>query len=111
MFPEKYTEIESRNGKKGLYWDKKKKMTLQTVKIDLPSDILLTINESEKELKQRIKVSLAIQLYSQQKITIGKAAQIVGVSRFEFETILSEHKIPISTLGLEDVLNDIEKLK
>lgn len=86
-------------------------MTLQTVNIDLPADILLTINESEKELKQRIKISLAIDLYRNQKITIGKAAQIVGVSRFEFETILSENNIPISNLSLEDVLNDIEKLK
>lgn len=86
-------------------------MTLQTVHIDLPSDILLTINESEQELKRRIKISLAIHLYEQQKITIGKAAQIVGVSRFKFETILSENKIPISNLELEDVLNDIEKLK
>ena len=86
-------------------------MTLQTINIDLPSDILLTINESETELKKRIKFSLAIQLYLQQKVTIGKAAQIAGLSRFDFETILSENKIPISNLDLEDVLGDIEKLK
>lgn len=86
-------------------------MTLQTINIDLPSDILLILNESEKELKKRIKFSLAIQLYVQQKITIGKAAQIAGMSRFEFETALSDNNIPISTLGLEDVLRDIEKLK
>jgi len=86
-------------------------MTLQTINIDLPSDILLTINESENELKKRIKVSLAIQLYRQQKVTIGKASQIASVSRFEFETILSENEIPISNLDLEDVLGDIEKLK
>ncbi len=86
-------------------------MTLQTINIDLPSDILLTINESENELKKRIKISLAIQLYRQQKVTIGKAAQIAGESRFDFEAILSENKIPISNLDLEDVLGDVEKLK
>lgn len=86
-------------------------MALQTIKIDLPSDILLTLNESENELKKRIKISLAIQLYIQQKVTIGKAAQIAEMSRFEFETVLSENKIPISNLGLDDVLKDIQKLK
>ncbi len=86
-------------------------MTLQTINIDLPSDILLTLNESEKELKKRIKISLAIQLYIQQKVTIGKAAQIAELSRFQFETILSENKVPISSLGLNDILGDIEKLK
>jgi predicted HTH domain antitoxin len=50
-------------------------------------------------------------LYIQQKITIGKAAQIADVTRFQFETLLSEYKIPISNLDMEDVLGDIEKLK
>lgn len=86
-------------------------MALQTINIDLPSDILLTLNESEKELKDRIKFSLALQLYIQQKVTIGKAAQIAEMSRFQFESALSENKIPISTLSLEDVLKDIQKLK
>ena len=86
-------------------------MSFRKIHIDLPADILLTINESENELKKRIKVSLAIQLYCQKKATIGKASQIAGVSRFEFETILSENQIPISNLELEDILNDIQKLK
>ncbi|MCB0522860.1 MAG: UPF0175 family protein [Lewinellaceae bacterium] len=86
-------------------------MTLQTIHIDLPSDILLTLNESEKELKKRIKIALAIQLYIQQKVTIGKASQIADLSRLQFETVLSEYQIPISLLGVEEVLADAKKLK
>ncbi|WP_162416243.1 UPF0175 family protein [Cyclobacterium roseum] len=86
-------------------------MTLQTINIDLPSDILLTLNESEVELKKRIKISLAVQLYIQKKVTIGKAAQIAGLSRFQFETLLSENEISISSLEIDDVFGDIEKLK
>lgn len=85
-------------------------MTVQTINIDLPSDILLTLNESEQELKSRIKLYLAIQLYVQQKVTIGKAAQIAEMSRFQFESALSDNKIPISTLEIDDVMNDAEKL-
>ena len=86
-------------------------MTSQHINIDLPSDILLTLNESEQELKNRIKISLALQLYVLQKVTIGKAAQIAGMSRLHFESVLSENKIPISTLEIDDVLKDIQKLK
>ena len=86
-------------------------MTLQTINIDLPADILLTLNESENELKTRIKVSLAVQLYTQQKVTLGKAAQIAGMSRLKFETILSENEVPISYLNLDDILRDADKLK
>lgn len=86
-------------------------MALQIINIDLPSDILLTLNESEQELRKRIKFSLALQLYVNQKVTIGKAAQIAGMPRFQFESVLSENKIPISTLEPDDVLRDIQKLK
>ncbi len=86
-------------------------MTTQTISIELPSDIFLTLNETEKEVKQRVKTSMAIWLYSQQKITIGKAAQIAELSRFQFETVLSENNISISNLEVEDVLGDISKLK
>ena len=85
-------------------------MTVQTISIDLPSDILLAINETEQELISRIKVSLAILLYTQEKVTIGKAAQIAEMSRLDFETKLSESKIPISNLELEDIFQDVEKL-
>jgi predicted HTH domain antitoxin len=86
-------------------------METQSITIDFPSDILLALNETENELKQGIKISLAIRLYRLQKLTIGKAAQLCGLSRFEFETVLSENEVPISNLTIEDVLKDIEKLK
>ena len=86
-------------------------MNTQEIKIDLPSDILLTLNETENELKQNIKTSLAMRLYSQKRLTIGKAAQISGMSRFDFENLLAENNIPISNLSIEDVLNDSRKLK
>lgn len=86
-------------------------MKTQTISIDFPSDILLALNETEAELKQRIKTSLAMWLYKLQKLTIGKAAQVSGLSRFEFETLLSENEIPISNLTIADVLDDCKKLK
>lgn len=86
-------------------------MNTQSITIDFPGDILLTLNESEGDLKKRIKLALAIQLYELQKLSIGKAAQLSGFSRLEFESELSKNKISISNLTQEDVLNDIEKLK
>lgn len=86
-------------------------MNTQTITVDFPSDILLTLNENENELKQNIKLSLAIRLYRLQKLTIGKAAQIAGLSRFDFETVLSDNGVSISNLTIDDVLNDIQKLR
>jgi predicted HTH domain antitoxin len=86
-------------------------MNTQTISIDFPSDILLALNETEAELKLRIKTSLAMRLYKLQKLTIGKASQLSGLSRFEFETLLSENEIPISNLTIDDIMDDCKKLK
>lgn len=86
---------------------------METTKLtlDIPSDLTLTLNESEEDLKKQIKLLLAIMLYQEQKLTIGKAAQLAGLSRYEFESALSKLKIPISNLTFEDILNDIGKLQ
>ncbi len=86
-------------------------MDKQIVTIDFPSDILLALNENEQELKKDIKLSFAIRLYRMQKLTIGKAAQIAGMSRYDFETILSDNEISISNLNFTDVMKDVNKLR
>jgi len=86
-------------------------MNTQTISIDFPSDILLALNENEAELKKDIKISLAIRLYRLEKLTIGRAAQLSGLSRYDFETLLSELEISISNLSLDDVLGDSLKLR
>jgi predicted HTH domain antitoxin len=86
-------------------------METHTISIDFPEEILLALNESETEFKHKIKVSLAIRLYKTEKLTIGKASQLSGMSRLEFENILSESETSISNLTIEDILSDISKIK
>jgi predicted HTH domain antitoxin len=85
-------------------------MATQTITVNLPKDILIALNESEGDLKKRLKIILAIQLYKLQKLSLGKAAQLSGLSRLDFETELANNKISISNLSEKDVLEDIEKL-
>jgi predicted HTH domain antitoxin len=85
-------------------------MNTQKISIEIPSDILLALNETEAEFEQRIKISIAIRLFKLQKLTIGKAAQLSGLPRFEFESLLSENEIPISNLTIDDVMKDSKKL-
>jgi predicted HTH domain antitoxin len=84
--------------------------TQTTITIDFPSDLLLALNENEIELKKNIKISLAIRLYQLQKLTIGKAAQLAGLSRLEFDNLLADNYISISNLDIEDIAEDIKKI-
>lgn len=85
--------------------------SVHTISIDLPTDILLALNETEKEITQRVKVTLAVQLYGLQKLTTGKAAQLAGLPRLQFEKLLSNNAVAISHLSVDEVMADVKKLK
>ena len=85
-------------------------MAEKTLNINIPSEILVALNETENELINDMKLFTAIRYYEMDKLTIGKAANMAGLSRYDFECILSDNHIPISSLRKKDIDADIKKL-
>lgn len=81
-----------------------------TIPVDIPSDILIALNESEQELKYHFQVAIAMMLFQEGKLTLGKAIQLSGLTRFEFEKSLAKNKIPVSDLNIEQIMSDVDKL-
>ncbi len=86
-------------------------MGTHKISFEFPSDVLVALSESENEFKQRVKIAMAVELYRMEKVTLGKAAQIAGLSLLQFETFLSENEIAISQLTFDEVMEDSKKLK
>lgn len=82
-----------------------------SITIDIPSDILVALNESEQELKDHFKTGIAMMLFREGKLTLGKAIQLSGLSRYEFEKSLAKSNISISNLDRDQIQSDVEKLK
>jgi len=82
-----------------------------TIPIDIPSDLLITLNESEQELKTHFQSAIALMLFHEGKLTFGKAVQLSGLTRFEFEKVLAKNKIPVSHLDADQIMSDVEKLR
>ncbi|MCF8304115.1 MAG: UPF0175 family protein [Bacteroidales bacterium] len=81
------------------------------ITLDIPSDLLITLNKSEQEIKVHFKTAIAMVLFQEGKLTIGKATQLSGLSRYEFEKVLAKNKIPVSKIELDQVLADFNKIK
>lgn len=82
-----------------------------TIPVDVPSDVIVALNESEKELKNHFQIAIALMLFQEGKLTLGKAIQVSGLTRFEFEKSLSKNKISISALNIDQIISDVDKLK
>jgi len=84
--------------------------TTKNIQISIPQDIFITLNQNENEFIYNLKLNYAIQLFQNGKLTIGKAAEFIGISRFTFENLLTEKNIPFSDITLIEVFNDVKKL-
>ena len=82
-------------------------MKTKKLYIDIPSDLYLSLNETDDEIKSHLKLALAFILFQEEKLTIGKASELAGLSRYEFESALSKNKLPISNLNLVDIDKDV----
>ena len=82
-----------------------------TIPIDVSPDLLVVLNETEQEMKLHFQIAIAIMLFNEGKLTIGKAIQLSGLTRYEFEKQLAKNKIPVSQLDENQIMSDFAKLK
>ncbi|MBD3345098.1 MAG: UPF0175 family protein [Chitinivibrionales bacterium] len=79
-----------------------------TTSLQIPQDILDSAHLSVKDAK----IELAISLYSQGRLSIGKARELADMSLWEFRQICAARKVPAhyDDNELENDLNEIKKL-
>lgn len=82
-----------------------------TIPIEIPAEILIALNNSEQELMEQFRASTAAMLFQDDKLSLGMAIKLSGMNRYDFEKYLAKKKIPVSNLSIEQVFEDVEKLK
>ena len=83
----------------------------QTVTLHLPENVSWVIQSSDIDIEHDVRVALGMKYYLDQRISIGKAAELAGMDRIDFETYLSEHQVPISLLTYDDIMKDLDNMK
>jgi len=81
---------------------------MERISIDLPQDILFAMRVVEKpeEVKKKLKIALAILLFQEGSISLGKATELTEMSRARFMEVLREHGIPAYEYGEKSFKKD-----
>lgn len=74
--------------------------------LEIPQDVLDAARMTPAELK----VELAVHLYAQGKLSIGKARELAGMSLWEFRQLLAARRIP-PHYDVSDLHEDITTLR
>ena len=77
--------------------------------VTFPKSLEITLNKSESETVSTIKEIVALHLYKNGTISLGKAGEIVGLSKQEMLHRLSIRRIPIN-YDVDDLESDLETL-
>jgi predicted HTH domain antitoxin len=74
-------------------------------------DILETALKELWERKPGLHKSVILNAYLDEKINLGKAAELLGVHRLELQKELREKGVPIRGLSKEDVIAEAEAIR
>jgi predicted HTH domain antitoxin len=66
-----------------------------SITLDIPNNIHEALHVTPAEAEPRLKLELAVALYAQNTLGLGKAAELAGMSRLHLNDILAERGIPM----------------
>jgi predicted HTH domain antitoxin len=66
-------------------------MTMHTIQIEYPDDILA--NADEEQLKALAREAFYAKLYEQGLLSSGRAAQLLGITRWDFLDLLGHYGV------------------
>jgi len=68
-----------------------------TVTLDIPDSVIQGLRVPEGEVPERLRLELALALYAQGALSLGKAAELAGMSRLPFGELAGERAFLAAT--------------
>jgi len=66
-----------------------------SVTLQIPDEVSQAMRVPPAELEQRLRLELAVSLYAQQILGLGKAAELAGLRRWQLNAVLAERHVPM----------------
>lgn len=76
---------------------------METVDIKLPSELLRVANLAESNLSQEAARLLALELYREDKVSLGRAAELCQTPLAAFMDFAAKHGVPPLRYSFEDL--------
>ena len=81
-----------------------------TVHLDLPRDLLGALDVPENQLGGRLRELIALELFREGRISTGKGAEFLDLSKREFVLLLARNGILYFTESPEELKEEVERL-
>jgi predicted HTH domain antitoxin len=82
-------------------------MSILTVNLKIPRDLIGALDVPETQLEAQILELVALELFRQERISTGKGAELLKISKWEFIQLLAQHDIPYFTESADELAAEV----
>jgi len=86
-------------------------MNTLTVTLDLPRDMLGVLDVPRVRLETRLQELIALELFRVGRISSGKGAELLGISKVEFVHLLAQHGLFYFTESPDELMAQVATLE
>lgn len=86
-------------------------MSTLVVRLELPRDLLGVLEVPQEQLEARLRELIALQLFREGRISSGKGAELLGLSKLEFIQLLARHGLSYFTESPEELAAEVKMLE
>jgi predicted HTH domain antitoxin len=78
------------------------------VAIDLPNDFVEML--TEQAIAREMRVTYALALFKDARVTLAKAAELAGMNLYEFMSVCKAQRIPVIDISRDELVQEIEAM-
>jgi len=86
-------------------------MNTLTLEMEISKDFLYTFDFKQDQVGDELKLLASIELYREHKVSMGKAAEFAGITKYIFMQELASREIPLIEYDIDEVIGEAEVLK
>ena len=80
---------------------------MKTLTVTFPNDFELAVSTTSDELEAQVRLMAALKMFELGKLSLGKAAELAGMSRVEFFEMCGRYKVSVFNYAPEDLKNEL----
>jgi len=86
-------------------------MSTLSVTLELPRDLVGALDVPQVRLASRLQELIALELFREGRISAGKGAELLGISKLDFIHLLARHGIAYFTESPEELAAEVATLE
>lgn len=83
---------------------------MTTIQVEVPDSVFLALRESPAGVARDIRVAAAVNWFARGLVSQGRAAELAGISRWEFLEELGRRGVPAINITLDDLRQELREI-